>query len=155
MKRAFSKAYKMAIHQQRKTAAQNKPMAELNITPLIDVLLVLLVMLMLSIPLATHKVEIDITPPGVGSNAPPEVNRLRLDAAGTTFWNDAKMDSDRLKSRLEIMARSPQNSVLHFKADAAARYERFDQVVALIKRSGVESVGFADNSQYAQWDKAK
>ena len=129
-------------------------MAELNITPLIDVLLVLLVMLMLSIPLATHTVEIDI-PPRVPGSGEPVVNTVRLNAAGTTFWNNAPMDSDRLEHMLSQMARDPRKTILHFEAEPTARYERFDQVIAMIKRAGVESVGFANNRKYAQWNKAE
>ena len=151
----------MAIIAKRNLMLQNKltdekPMAELNITPLIDVLLVLLVMLMLSIPLATHKVELNVPPPVPGkSDTPPVVNNIRLNAAGTTYWNEVPMDSDRLERRLIQMARDPNKSLLRFEADATARYERFDQVVAMIKSAGVEGVGFADNKQYAVWDKAK
>ncbi|MEP2989978.1 MAG: biopolymer transporter ExbD [Parasphingorhabdus sp.] len=136
------------------TPSGDKPMAELNITPLIDVLLVLLVMLMLSIPLATHKVDINIPPPSPGIGE-PVVNTIRLNATGTTFWNGTPMDSDRLEQMLSRMARNPIDTVLHFEAEPTARYERFDQVVAMIKRAGVQSVGFADNKQYAHWGKAK
>ena len=129
----------------------NKPFSELNITPLIDVLLVLLVMLMLSIPAVTHKVPVDLPTGGTGTDN-PVINKLFLDAAGTAIWNDIPMDSDRLQSRLEMMARDPAKPQLHFETDAHARYERFDQLVAMIKRAGVEEVGFVGNDQFARWD---
>ena len=129
----------------------NKPFSELNITPLIDVLLVLLVMLMLSIPAVTHKVPVDLPRGGAGTDN-PVINKLFLDAAGTAIWNDIPMDSDRLQSRLEMMARDPAKPQLHFETDAHARYERFDQLVAMIKRAGVEEVGFVGNDQFARWD---
>ena len=62
------------------------------------------------------------------------------------------MDSDRLRVRLERMASDPGKPQLHFESDAHARYERFDQLVAMIKRAGVEEVGFVGNEQFATWD---
>jgi len=150
----MASAAKWHSHRTNLVTNADQPMAELNITPLIDVLLVLLVMLMLSIPLATHTVDIDIPPPAPGSGE-PFVNKVRLNAAGTTFWNDVPMDSDRLALMLSRMARNPDKAILHFEAEPTARYERFDQVVAMIKRAGVESVGFANNKKYAQWNKAE
>ena len=129
----------------------NKPFSELNITPLIDVLLVLLVMLMLSVPAVTHKVPVDLPTGGAGTGN-PAINKLFLNSAGTAIWNDIPMDSDRLQNRLERMAQDPAKPQLHFDTDAQARYERFDQLVAMIKRAGVEEVGFVGNDQFAKWD---
>ncbi|MEO9599781.1 biopolymer transporter ExbD [Parasphingorhabdus sp.] len=144
------------LYLRQKTANENadRPFGELNITPLIDVLLVLLVMLMLSIPAVTHKVPVDLPTGGTGTEA-RTINKLFLNSAGTAIWNDIPMDSDRLRSRLEIMARNPAKPQLHFESDARARYERFDQLVAMIKRAGVEEVGFVGNEQFAQWDASR
>ena len=142
---------KLNLRQQRNVSAQEEPIAELNITPLIDVLLVLLVMLMLSIPVMTHKVPVDL-PSGSPGTGTPVVNKLFLDSAGTAIWNGIPMDSDRLRSRLEMTPRDPAKPQLHFETDARARYERFDQLVAMIKRAGVEEVGFVGNHQFANWD---
>lgn len=131
--------------------AADRPFAELNITPLIDVLLVLLVMLMLSIPAVTHKVSVDL-PSGTAGTETPVVNKLFLNAAGTAIWNGIPMDSDRLRGRLEMMVKDPSKPQLHFESDALARYERFDELVAMIKSAGVEEVGFVGNHQFARWD---
>lgn len=131
--------------------SQEHIVAEMNITPLIDVLLVLLVMLMLTIPAVTHKVTVDL-PNGTAGSDTPAINKLFLNASGTALWNDIPMDSDRLQARLERMARDPAKPQLHFESDAHARYERFDQLVAMIKRAGVEEVGFIGNEQFATWD---
>ncbi|WP_417594520.1 ExbD/TolR family protein [Parasphingorhabdus sp.] len=141
------------LHFQPKTPnpVPEQPFADLNITPLIDVLLVLLVMLMLSVPAVTHKVAMDL-PSGAQETGMPLVNKLFLNAAGTAIWNDIPMDSDRLRGRLEMMARDPARPQLHFETDARARYERFDQLVAMIKGAGVEEVGFVGNDQFAHWD---
>ena len=145
------RTYQMHLRQKKAAIAADAPFAELNITPLIDVLLVLLVMLMLSIPAVTHKVPVDLPSEATGTGA-PVVNRLFLDAAGTAIWNDIPMDSDRLRGRLERMARDPARPQLHFESDARARYERFDQLVAMIKRAGIEEVGFVGNQKFAEWD---
>lgn len=141
------------LHFRQNTAmiAADKPFSELNITPLIDVLLVLLVMLMLSIPAVTHKVAVDL-PSGRSGTSTPVVNKLFLNSAGTAIWNGIPMDSDRLRGRLEMMVGNPAKPQLHFESDAQARYERFDQLVAMIKRAGVEEVGFVGNEQFAKWD---
>lgn len=139
------------LRQKAAAVTADKPFAELNITPLIDVLLVLLVMMMLSIPAVTHKVAVDL-PSGAPGTSAPIVNKLFLNAAGTAIWNGIPMDSDRLRGRLEIMAKDPAKPQLHFESDARARYERFDQLVAMIKRAGVEEVGFVGNQQFASWD---
>ena len=137
--------------QSRIDGPENQPLGQLNITPLIDVLLVLLVMLMLSIPAVTHKVAVEL-PSGTADADTQAVNRLFLNAAGTAIWNDIPMDSDRLRVRLEQMARDPAQPQLHFESDAKARYERFDQLVAMIRRAGVEKIGFVGNQQFASWD---
>ncbi|MGB5724878.1 MAG: biopolymer transporter ExbD [Parasphingorhabdus sp.] len=141
------------LHLRRKSAVNmpDEPFSDLNITPLIDVLLVLLVMLMITIPAVTHKVSVDL-PSGASGTGTPVVNKLFLNSAGTAIWNDIPMDSDRLQTRLDMMARDPAKPQLHFESDARARYERFDQLVAMIKRAGVEEVGFVGNHQFANWD---
>ncbi|WP_173202857.1 biopolymer transporter ExbD [Sphingopyxis sp. BSNA05] len=136
---------------QKSATAADRPFAELNITPLIDVLLVLLVMMMLSIPAVTHHVAVDL-PGGTAGSSTSEANKLFLDSAGTAIWNGIPMDSDRLRGRLEMMAKNPAGPQLHFESDARARYERFDQLVAMIKRAGVQEVAFVGNQQFANWD---
>lgn len=145
------RAKKLHFHEKVASPVPEKPLADLNITPLIDVLLVLLVMLMLAVPAVTHKVAVDLPSRSQGT-ATPHVNKLFLNAAGTAIWNDIPMDSDRLRVRLEMMARDPARPQLHFETDARARYERFDQLVAIIKRAGVEEIGFVGNDQFAKWD---
>lgn len=145
------RARKLHFRQNTDMIGADKPFSELNITPLIDVLLVLLVMLMLSIPAVTHKVAVDLPLRTPGTSA-PVVNKLFLNSAGTAIWNDIPMDSDRLQVRLKMMVKDPAKPQLHFETDAQARYERFDQLVAMIKRAGVEEVGFVGNDQFANWD---
>ncbi|QTD55750.1 ExbD/TolR family protein [Parasphingorhabdus cellanae] len=132
--------------------SENQPMSQLNITPLIDVLLVLLVMLMLSIPIATHKVEVTLPPPIPGSGEPPEINLLRINNAGVTLWNGEAVTEPELKTLLTAMAKDPDLPQLHMQTDANARYEIFDHTIATVKRSGVQAIGFIGNSQFEKWD---
>lgn len=134
--------------------SHSQPMSQLNITPLIDVLLVLLVMMMLSIPIATHKVEVELPPPGAGSGEPPKVNILRINGAGSTLWNGEVVTEAKLKSLLANMAKDPDLPQLHMQTDGNARYEIFDHTIATVKRSGVQAIGLVGNKQFAKWDDA-
>lgn len=133
------------------TALNSQPISQLNITPLIDVLLVLLVMMMLSIPIALHKVSIDL-PSGGPTDKPAVIHTLRLNSAGTALWDGEAVTDTLLKTRLSEIARDPDLPQLHFATDGQARYERFDHVIAIVKRSGVQKIGFVGNQAFAGWD---
>ena len=124
------------------------PMSEMNTTPLIDVMLVLLIMFIITVPVASHKVPID-TPTGDTKAAPPVIHRLSLDAAGRTFWDGVPVGEQALRARLGAHAADPAAPALHVSADAEARYERFDQLLAQIRTAGVTNVGF-DNDRFAR-----
>jgi biopolymer transport protein ExbD len=126
-----------------------EPLSAMNMTPLIDVLLVLLVMMILTIPMITHKVPVDL--PRSGLVGPPVTHRIDLDAGGRLAWNGAPIPDTALPARLAAMLREP-NARLEIRADAAARYERFDQTLAVIKRAGVTKLGFVGNERFANFD---
>ena len=128
-----------------------RPMSQLNITPLIDVLLVLLVMLMLSIPAALHKVEVNL-PSGGLTEKPAVIHNLQLNAAGNTLLDGKPLNDAALRIALGSIAKDPEGTQLHFETDGQARYERFDQVVAMVKRAGIEKIGFVGNQKFARWD---
>ena len=118
-----------------------RPQADLNITPLIDVMLVLLVMFILGVPAVTHEVPIDL-PQG----APPILEErvthvVGLDAAGRASLDGVAMEDAAVGARLEALARDPATLVL-FRADPQVRYERADQMLAEVKRAGVTKLGF-------------
>lgn len=130
-----------------------EPLSAMNMTPLIDVLLVLLVMMILTIPIMTHKVPVDL--PGPGRPVGPAVtHRIDLGAGGRLAWNGAPIADAALPARLAAMLREP-NARLEIRADAAARYERFDQTLAVIKRAGVTKLGFVGNERFANFDVGK
>jgi biopolymer transport protein ExbD len=122
----------------------------LNITPLIDVMLVLLVMLIIALPATMHEVKVDLPPSG-GTKADPIMQKLVLRNDGITFWNGEAISEVALGEKLRATATAGDE--LQFQTDAHARYERFNQLIALVKRSGVEKVGFVGNSQFAKWER--
>lgn len=121
----------------------SEPFSDINITPMIDVMLVLLVMLILTIPPMMHKVTIDL-PSGVP--AKPRVqeapSRLAIARDGTLSWDGQRIAEAELRPRLEAMVANYDAPVLHMQTDPEARYERFDQVLAVVKRANVQQLGF-------------
>jgi biopolymer transport protein ExbD len=126
-----------------------EPFASMNITPLIDVMLVILVMMILSVPLMTNKVPLDLAS---GKPDPQKIvtHIVDLDAAGTLALDGAPLDLATLKGRLARMRADP-NAELQIRADAHARYERFDQALAAIKGAGITRLGFIGNEQFADF----
>jgi biopolymer transport protein ExbD len=130
-----------------------QPMMEMNTTPLIDVMLVLLIMFILTIPTQTHAVKIDLpqnTPP-VDNPIDPVKNKLGIDAGGQIYWNGAAIDAVTLRQYLEATVRMPTEPELQFEPDPQTRYVRVDQVLAIIKRAKVTKLGFVGNERYGNF----
>ena len=127
-----------------------EPMMEMNTTPLIDVMLVLLIMFIITIPLQTHAVKVDL--PQNSNSAPPPVlpdkNTVSINPQGTIAWNGAPVDQVTLAQYLEATKNINPEPELHFQPDPNAKYERVDQVLAVVKRSGITKLGFIGNEQY-------
>ena len=126
--------------------AEYQPISTLNTTPLIDVMLVLLIMFIITIPLMTHSVKIDL-PQGPVTDVPiePETHDLVLDASGRVFWDGSLIAEARLPQILgAFRARDPEGTV-RLRADAETRYEDFDRVLATVKRARIDRLGFVGN----------
>ena len=128
-----------------------EPMMEMNTTPLIDVMLVLLIMFIITIPIQTHAVKIDL--PQESLNPPENVvdpvkNKLAIDAGGIITWNGTPVDLVTARQYLDQTTRMVPEPELQFQPDAQTRYVIVDQVLAEIKRSGVTKLGFVGNEQY-------
>ena len=122
-----------------------EPMMEMNMTPLIDVLLVLLIMFIITIPIQTHAVKVDLPvndPNAAKTVIDPQKNKVVIDPAGTISWNGAPVDGVTLQQYLEQTTQIKPEPELHFQPDPQARYARVDEVLAVIKRSGVTKLGF-------------
>ena len=130
-------------------SAAEQPIATLNTTPLIDVMLVLLIMFIISVPLATHAVKIDLPQGHIPTQPEPKVHRIDLDAAGRTYWDGAPVGAAELHDRLDTFRAVRDDGVLELRADGTARYDAFDRLLSLIKRSGIERLAFVGNERFA------
>lgn len=126
-----------------------EPMAAINITPLIDVLLVLLIMLIITLPIVTHKVPLDLPQAGAPPIDAPQ-HRLDLGTDGAVRIDGAAVSDAALPTQLRAIARRGEPLVVAAAADA--RYARFDDLLAAIKRAGITRLGFADNARFAAID---
>ena len=118
-------------------------MNEINMTPLVDVMLVLLIIFIITIPVMKHAVNVDL--PRASNQqelTKPETVRLSVDAQGAYYWNEATVADDALPALLaEAAARTPQPD-LHIRGDKAVRYERVAQAMAAAQRAGLRKIGF-------------
>ena len=133
------------------------PMMEMNMTPLIDVLLVLLIMFIITIPVATHSVDIDLpapsqTPPDV--IVEPEKNKLVLTADSKILWNGNAINMGQLRTLLDESTKMAVEPELQFEPEALASYDLSAKVLQIIKVSGVTKFGFVGNERYRTFGKA-
>ena len=131
----------------------NEPMMEMNTTPLIDVMLVLLIMFIITLPVPTHAVKVDLPvndPRNVKPPVDPQKNKIMIDPAGTVTWNGVPVDLAQLSDYLEQTKALPVEPELQVQPDPYARYIVVDRVMAVVKRSGVGKLGFVGNEQYAR-----
>jgi biopolymer transport protein ExbD len=131
-------------------ATQGAPFSEINTTPLIDVMLVLLIMFIITIPVATHGVKMDLPTRPLVDQAEPETHKLALDGGGRLFFDGAPIAEAALPARLKAMDEANPLSALTFQIEGEARYEDFDRVLALVKGAGVDRLGFVGNHDFAK-----
>ena len=130
-----------------------EPMVEMNTTPSIDVMLVLLIMFIITIPIQTHAVKIDLpqNAPPTDSVIDPVKNKVAIDPSGIITWNGAAIDLLTLRQYLQQSLRLPVEPELQFQPNAETRYVVVDEVLAEIKRAGVTKLGFVGNEQYGRF----
>ncbi len=133
------------------------PMMEMNTTPLIDVMLVLLIMFIITIPVATHSVNIDLPAP---NPFPPEEpidpvkNKIVITQAGEILWNGNAIDQGELVRNLQISKGMLPEPELQFEPEQFASYDLSVKVLNIIKGSGVTKFGFVGNEKYRMFGKA-
>jgi biopolymer transport protein ExbD len=133
------------------STTEGEPMMDINTTPLIDVMLVLLIMFIITIPIQTHAVKLDLPVNDNNSNPPPVdpvKNKVVITPAGEVLWNGSPIDLVRLRQYLDITQTMNPIPELHLQPDPQARYVLVDQVLAVTKRAQVEKMGFVGNEAY-------
>ena len=128
--------------------AATRPMMDINTTPLIDVMLVLLIMFIITIPMQTHKVQVDV-PQAPPAHIDAVKNEVAVDHAGIVRWNGAPVSLTILRQYLDQTQATASIPELHVHPAADARYEVVDQVLAVAKHAHVTKMGFVDNDRYA------
>ncbi|MBR0566715.1 biopolymer transporter ExbD [Azoarcus sp. L1K30] len=123
--------------------SERMPTSEINMVPLIDVMLVLLIVFMITAPLLTHSVKIDLPQASSTPNLEkPETVTLALDANGGLFWNDQPLAETDLSSRLQAAAALSPQPELHLRADHDTRYQKLAEVMSAAREAGIEKMGF-------------
>jgi biopolymer transport protein ExbD len=123
---------------------EEKPMSEINTTPLVDVMLVLLILFLITIPVITQSVKVDLPKAAnIPTQTKPENINIAVDAEGNVFWNTALVPTqeallDRIK---QIAVLDPQPEV-HVRGDRATAYEHIGRVIVICQRGGIQKVGF-------------
>ena len=118
-------------------------MNEINMTPLVDVMLVLLIIFMITVPVMKHSVEVDL--PRANSqplDVQPQTVRLTVDARGQYWWNEASVSDQDLGRMLRAAAARDPQPELHIRGDKNVRYERVAQAMAAAQHSGLRKIGF-------------
>ena len=122
---------------------------DINTTPLIDVMLVMLVMFIITIPPPTHSVDVTLPPDGIGIPIEKE-NRVTIDTAGTIRWNNEAIDLAELGALVKQAATRPEPAAIMLDPDPHARYLRVDEAIGAIRRNGGSKIGFPDIHQYGR-----
>ena len=132
---------------------EDKPMGEMNTTPLIDVMLVLLIMFIITIPIQTHATKLDLPPPSnLPNNIKPDFNQVNIDFLNTIYWNDQEVTLEQLQTYLNQVGQiqpSESQPELRLKPDQLSRYEIVNKVMAMAQQAGITKMGFVGNEAYA------
>jgi biopolymer transport protein ExbD len=130
------------------STSHSSPMAEINTTPLVDVMLVLLVIFIITAPLLTHAVKIDL-PQASSQPLPekPDVISIAIDPAGKMYWNDVPLVEGELSAKLQQVAKSEPQPELYIRADKETRYQILAEVMADAQNAGIQRLGFVSTPQ--------
>ena len=133
------------------TGGGGGPMADMNVTPLVDVMLVLLIIFMITAPLMTHKVVVKL--PEASLNPRPEPLKtppvtLAIKTNGERFWNDEPVTAAALEQKLAVIVQMPQQPQVNVRADKDTKYGLINDTVQLLRRNGVRKVGFVSGPEH-------
>ena len=134
--------------------SDDEPMMDINTTPLIDVMLVLLIMFIITIPIQTHAVKLDL-PQDQPNQQPPPIdpvkNKIVITPQDQVLWNGTPINLTQVRQYLDVTQTMNPIPELHLQPDPNARYELVDEVLAVTKRARVEKMGFVGNEAYANF----
>ena len=120
-----------------------QPMSEINVTPLVDVMLVLLVIFIITAPLLSYAIRLDLpNDPAPAADVVPATVRLSIDAGGQVYWESDAVSDDELRARLAAASRQSPLPELNLRADKATRYERIAFVLSAAQQAGLAKIGF-------------
>ncbi|WP_426166558.1 ExbD/TolR family protein [Sandarakinorhabdus sp. DWP1-3-1] len=126
------------------------PMNDMNTTPLIDVMLVLLIMFIITIPVQTHAVKLDLPPPNNQPNqVDPVFNQVDIDFLSNIYWNKTEVDMPTLRSYMKQAAAMPTQPELRLRPEGLAKYDAVNKVMAEAQKAGLTKMGFVGNEAYA------
>ncbi len=130
------------------TGEQGGVMAEINVTPLVDVMLVLLIIFMITAPLMAHKIQIDL-PESVArpNEEPPGTITIALKSTGETYWNDESIARTAIDTQLRIEARRTPQPAVQIRADEDTEYKEVAEMMASAKNAGLKKVGLITTPQ--------
>lgn len=126
----------------------HQPMSEINTTPLVDVMLVLLIIFIVTAPLMTHSVTINL--PTAGSTTTqekPDIVTLSLNGEGKLFWNNTPISDSDLSARLSEAGNRKQQPELRLRADRDTRYQRITEIMTAAQKAGIQKLGFVSQTQ--------
>jgi len=125
-------------------------MIDINTTPLIDVMLVLLIMFIITIPIQTHAVKMNMPVPSKNAPPPkpPEIIRIDVDFDGTIGWNGEVVDKNTLQARLQQVAQQPDQAEVHLRPNKLVTYDVVAMIMASAQRLGVIKIGIVGNEQF-------
>ena len=130
---------------------EDEPMMDINTTPLIDVMLVLLIMFIITLPVMTHAVKLDMPRPNPNPIPPTEIIepiRLDIDWDGAIIWNGTMVQLETLEGYFRVEAAKNPQPELHVRPDRRANYDTVAKVLALAQRNGMQRIGFVGNEQF-------
>ena len=132
-------------------ADDNEPLAEINMVPLIDVMLVLLIIFMVTAPLLTHAVKVDLPKASSQRNeVKPETINLSIKADGSVYWNAEPVNATAWQMRMDAAARQTPQPEIHIRADGGLAYRNVAQIMADAAHAGLTKLGFVTDPRDAQ-----
>lgn len=132
------------------SGGSDEPMMDINTTPLIDVMLVLIITLIMSIPVMTHAVKLDMPQPtpGPATPEPPPVINLTIDFDGKVYWDGEPLDLPSLEQRFRGASSLDPQPELHIRPDKWAKYDAVAKVLAAAQRNRMEKIGMVGGEQF-------